>query len=112
MVLKSTLLYIQKCSKAGKKNKSNLSAVFKQVKGEANNNKNFEGGKMRSFKGLRGIIIIFKKLLSQRLRKHYYKTLGASEINSPISPPSMKFNTNLTRIVADFIVTILTGSKT
>ena len=31
----------------------------------------------------------FPKLLSQQIRKHYYKTLGRSRINSPMSPPSL-----------------------
>ncbi len=29
------------------------------------------------------------KLLSQQIRKKYYKTLGTSVINSPMSPPSL-----------------------
>ena len=31
------------------------------------------------------------KFLSQQIRKTYYKTLGTSVINSPISPPSLAF---------------------
>ena len=30
------------------------------------------------------------KLLSERIRKHYYKTLGTSVINSPLSPLSLE----------------------
>ena len=35
------------------------------------------------------------KLLSQRIRKHYDKTLGTSLINSQMSPPSLKKTTQL-----------------
>ena len=31
----------------------------------------------------------FPKLLSKRIRKRYYKTLGTSVTNSPMFPPSM-----------------------
>ena len=30
------------------------------------------------------------KLLSQRIRKRYYKTLGTGVINSPMTPPSLR----------------------
>ena len=30
-----------------------------------------------------------QKLLNQQIGKHYYKTLGTSEINSPMTPPSL-----------------------
>ena len=32
----------------------------------------------------------YSKLFSQRIIKRYYKTLGTSVINSPMSPPSLK----------------------
>ena len=32
-----------------------------------------------------------KRLLRKRIRKRYYKTLGTSVINSPMSPPSLIF---------------------
>ena len=35
------------------------------------------------------LISKFPKLLSQQIRKHLYKTLGTSVINSPISPLSL-----------------------
>ena len=34
-------------------------------------------------------IIKVPKVKSQRIRKRSYKTLGTSEINSPMSPPSL-----------------------
>ena len=39
------------------------------------------------------------KLLSQGIRKRYYKTLGTSVINRPMSPPSLLIHTFL---VANF----------